>query len=222
MNTPTVGSQILLQRAVAHRHELLRSALRRAGALNRGEQIKWKSPVALDGYRECRDAEALQRLGLTGLKSPLSGFWPARGPVWDALGIAGGKTPVLVEAKAHIPEAASPRTKASPKSKELIDRSLLQARSYYSPRSKADWSATFYQYANRLAYQFFLREKNSIPSRLVFLYFTNAADVEGPTSEHEWHGAVRLLHAQLGLPTDLRRFGVFEAFVDAQAVLDTA
>jgi hypothetical protein len=221
MNVPTVGSQILLQRAIEHRPELLHSALRRAGALDRGERITWKSPLASDGYRECRDAAALQQLGLTNaLRTPLSSFWPARGAVWDALGVAGAGTPVLVEAKAHIPEAASPRSKASPKSKELIDKSLLQARRHYAPRSKADWSTIFYQYANRLAYQFFLREKNGIASRLVFLYFTNAADVEGPISEEEWRGAVRLLHAQLGLPAHLQRFGIFEAFVDARSLLD--
>ena len=114
-SSATVGSQVLQRRAVEHRPELLRSALRRSGALDRGESIAWKSPLALDGYRECRDGDALQRLGIANLlRTPLSSFWPARGPVWDALAIASTKAPILVEAKAHIPEAASPRTKASP------------------------------------------------------------------------------------------------------------
>ena len=53
-------------------------------------------------------------------------------------------------------------------------------------------------------------------SRLVFLYFVNADDVLGPMSEEEWHGAVRLIHAVLGLPKDLKRYGVFEAFLDVK------
>lgn len=222
VTSATVGSQILLQRAVEHRPELLQSALRRAGALGRGERIDWRSPLSTQGYREYRDAEALRQLGIfDSLRTPLSGFWPARGPVWDALGVV-GQVPVLLEAKAHIPEAASPPTKASPSSRELIESSLNSARRFYAPRSRADWSKVFFQYANRLAHQHFLREQNHIQSRLVFLYFTNAADVEGPATEEEWRGAIRLLHAQLGISADLKRFGVFDAYLDARSVMDAA
>ncbi len=84
------------------------------------------------------------------------------------------------------------------------------------------WSELFYQYANRLAFQFFLREKNQIASRLVFLYFTNATDVDGPATEEEWHGAIRLIHAVLGLPPDLKSFGVYEAFLDGRLLIDAA
>jgi hypothetical protein len=104
----------------------------------------------------------------------------------------------------------------------LISDSLLATRRYLSPRSKAIWIGTFYQYANRLAFQFFLRRRNGLDSRLVFLYFTNAVDVGGPASEEEWRGAIRLIHAMLGLPPDLRSFGVFEAFVDARRLADVA
>jgi len=120
--------------------------------------------------------------------------------VWDGLAIAGGVRPFLLEAKAHIPEAASPASRATPASKILIDTSLTAARRFYAPRSKSDWSGLFFQYANRLAHHYFLRERNGIASSLVFLYFTNATDMDGPASEAEWHGAVRLIHAALGLP----------------------
>jgi hypothetical protein len=155
-----------------------------------------------------------------GLNSQLSYFWPARSPVWDAFGSVGPKVPIFLEAKAHIPEAASPGTKASPLSLGLIRQSLSSARRYSAPRSRADWSGLFNQYANRLAHQYFLRQLNGIRSRLVFLYFVNANDMAGPTSEAEWHGAVRLLHAALGLPKNLSRFGVFDAFVDARLLHD--
>jgi hypothetical protein len=49
-------------------------------------------------------------LGKAGIKAlpvrPLVNFWPARGPVWDAIGTTSDGKAVFVEAKAHIPEAA--------------------------------------------------------------------------------------------------------------------
>jgi hypothetical protein len=78
------------------------------------------------------------------------------------------------------------------------------------------WSNLFYQYANRLAHQYFLKQPNGIPSILVFLYFLNADDMLGPMSEDEWHGAVRLIHAVLGVPKNLNRYGVFDVFVDVR------
>ena len=102
----------------------------------------------------------------------------------------------------------------------LIRKSLEAARRQYAPRSKADWTGTFYQYANRLAFHHFLSRTNGLKTRLVFLAFTNAADVEGPVTEEEWHGATRLLHAALGLPADLSARRVHHAFIDARALTD--
>jgi hypothetical protein len=57
-------------------------------------------------------------------------------------------------------------------------------------------------------------------SILVFLYFLNADDMLGPMSEEEWHGAVRLIHAVLGLPKALRSHGIFDAFLDTRLLQD--
>jgi hypothetical protein len=219
----SAGSQRWLQIAAHRRPELLRAALRRAGALGPREAIEWKSPTEVNKWREYRDGAALSQCGIgPNLKAPLSSFWPARGPVWDALGVTSEGLPVLVEAKAHIAEAASPGTKATPDSLVRINRSLEAARRYYAPRARAGWSGHFYQYANRLAHLYFLRKLNGIPARLVFLYFVNADDVKGPTSEAEWRGAVRLIHAVLGLPAHLENRGVYEAFVDARLLTDAS
>ena len=220
-DAPTLGSQRLLQLAVNRRPELLRSALRKSGALGRRESVTWKSPLRSDGFREYKDSAALQLLEIgDGLKVPLSAFWPSRGAVWDGLGVTSQNRPLLVEAKAHIPEAASPGTQASPKSRELIEKSLLKTRKHLAPRSKAVWTGTFYQYANRLAYQYYLRILNGIDSSLVFLDFTNAVDMDGPTTEEEWRGATRMIHAVLGLPPSLERFSVFHAYLDARHLTD--
>lgn len=215
----SAGSQRWLQVAVAKAPELLDEALCRAGAIEDGDAVHWMSPLESDRYSEYRDEEALRRLGITELVNrPLSKFWPRRGPVWDALGKSRHGRLILVEVKAHIPEAASPACKASEPSLAIIRQSMTEARGYYTPRSTADWSGSLYQYANRLAFQYLLAEVNGLPSRLIFLYFLNAADVGGPESEAEWRGAERLVHALLGLPADLKKHGVFTAHMDASVL----
>jgi hypothetical protein len=69
--------------------------------------IDWRSPRSDDEHAEYRDARFLETLGLGGLKDDLAAFWPARGPQWDALGVAPGGKVILVEAKAHAGEMAS-------------------------------------------------------------------------------------------------------------------
>jgi hypothetical protein len=214
------GSQHFLRLAVNKNPELLRSALRASGAIGAREDVAWQSPLADDArgkYREYKEGAAIRLLGLEKrIRAPLADFWPSRGPVWDALGIVGADRPVLIEAKAHIPEAVSRIKASSDASKRLIQRSLALAQRHYTRKNKEESSAPFYQYANRLAYQFWLREQNKIPSTLVFLYFLNATEMKGPTTKVEWQGAIRLIHAVLGLPADLARFGVYDAFVDAK------
>jgi hypothetical protein len=217
----SAGSQRWLQVAVNRKSQLLLSALQRSGGVGPRTSVTWHSPLEKDDFREYRDQNALDTVGISTLTKPLAEFWPARGPVWDALGITSEGNPLFIEAKAHIPETASPPSKASAaSSKELIERSLNEARRSYAPRATAVWSNLFYQYANRLAHQYFLRRVNNVKSTLVFLYFVNADDMLGPMSEEEWRGAVRLIHAVLGVPMDLRPHGVFDAFMDTRLLQD--
>ena len=221
MSFASAGSQRWLQVAVNRKPELLLTALRRCEAIGPRVSVAWQSPLEAEGFCEYQDGKALEKAGISNLKTPLEKFWPARGPVWDALGITSDGHPLFIEAKAHIPEAASPASKASSQTSiDLIEKSLEAARGYYAPRATATWSKLFYQYANRLAHHYFLKKVNGFPSILVFLYFVNADDMLGPMSEDEWHGAVRLIHAVLGLPKDLKRYGVFDAFLDARLLQD--
>ena len=184
----SAGSQRWLQLAVNRKPQLLTSALQRSGAIGSRASVTWNSPLEADDFREYRDRTALLKagVGVPNLKKPLEQFWPARGPVWDALGLTSEGHPVFVEAKAHIPEAASPATKATAAaSQDLIERSLCEARKFYAPRATANWSKLFYQYANRLAHQYFLIRLNDVPSALVFLYFLNADDMLGPMTKEE-------------------------------------
>lgn len=216
----SAGSQRWLQIAINRKPELLLGALRRSGALARRTSVTWQSPLEKDSFREYRDQAALTKAGIAKLRKPLNSFWPPRGPVWDAIGITSEGNPLLIEAKAHIAEAVSPATKASPASRKLIDQSLDEARRFYAPRARAAWNSLFYQYANRLAHQYFLRELNGKQSTLVFLYFLNADDMLGPAYEEEWQGASRVIHAALGVSKDLASHGVFDVFLDTRLLRD--
>jgi hypothetical protein len=212
------GSQRWFQTAVNLNPEVLRRALVQSGAIEASDAVEWQSPLASDQFCEYRDRPALSLAGVRDLKSPLEEFWPSRGPVWDGIGTVSGR-PLFVEAKAHVGEAASPGTRASLPSRRRIETSLAEAREFYAPSATADWCATFYQYANRLAHHYFLRVKNGVSSTLVFVYFINDRDMAGPSSEEEWHDASRLIHAALGLPADLRAHHVFDAFVDIEDLM---
>jgi hypothetical protein len=96
-----------IQELVCNRADQFALYIREAAPKVRAKAIDWRSPKAND-FREYRDGKALDALGLGTLRDELARFWPARGPVWDALGV-GQETDecFLLEAKAHIPEAQS-------------------------------------------------------------------------------------------------------------------
>lgn len=215
------GSQKWLQVSVTTAPEILNEALRRSGAIDSDDSVNWTTPLASENFREYKDGKALRCLGVNLSKRSLSDFWPRGGPVWDALGQTQKGRLVLVEAKAHILEVASPPSKAKETSLAFIRRSLEEAKKFYAPRSQTDWSSKFYQYTNRLAFQYLLAHLNGLPSRLVFVDFINATDVGGPESEAEWQGATRLIHALLGLPADLTKHGVFHVYVDVRYICKT-
>lgn len=136
----SAGSQRWLQVAVDRKPQLLTSALQRSGAIGQRVTVTWRSPLEGDDFPEYRDAAALEKTGIgsSNLKKPLETFWPMRGPGWDALGITSEGQRIFIEAKAHIPEAATPATKATATgSLDLINRSLREARSFY-PKSNSE------------------------------------------------------------------------------------
>jgi hypothetical protein len=165
----------------------------------RANDIEWVSPKP-PKHSEYRDGRAFSEVGIGTLaKRGLAAFWPRRGPVWDALGRA-RRDFLLVEAKAHVSELASPASGAKPESLVRIMATLTEVRRFYAPESRANWSGAFYQYANRLATLYLLRQLNGVRAHLVFVYFLNAKDVNGPATIAEWEAALTVMHAALGLP----------------------
>ena len=178
--------------------------------------IDWRSPLQSDDYAEYRDEDFLRRLGiLNKMKYPLSNFWPDYGPRWDALGVSDDEV-ILVEAKANIPEMVSPGTGAkNPQSINKIRNSLDEVKKYLSVSNSIDWTGTFYQYVNRIAHLYYLREKNQIKAHLLFIYFINDVTVHGPKTKDEWLGAIQTMECYLGLAKKhkLRRY-IHDIFID--------
>jgi hypothetical protein len=89
---------------------------------------------------------------------PLREFWPDRGPQWDALARSDKGHVLLIEAKAHIGEMLSPASGASPASKSQIEGAFARVIEDLAAKPKAPWTECFYQYANRLAHLWFLKQ----------------------------------------------------------------
>ena len=179
--------------------------------------IEWLSPRMEDDYAEYRDQAFPDLLGIKLSKVTLVEFWPSRGPQWDALGRMGDRAYFLVEAKGHISEIVSSSQAKSPSSKALIEKSLNATQSYLGLKKDIDLTKGFYQYANRLAHLYLLRELNNIPAYLVFVYFVNDL-THISTTKQEWMGALDLMHSLLGSNHHKLSKYIIDVFIDVAKV----
>lgn len=164
------GSLKWIRLAINEHTTPFNSAVAEACGLGDGSRIEWISPLARKGYKEHCDQACLDHLSITLPHRSLSDFWPKSGPHWDALGRTDTGEILLVEAKANVPEIVSNGTGASdPASRQLIDRSLTETKAFLRVDANIPWSGKLYQYANRLAHLYLLRELNGIPAFLVFV-----------------------------------------------------
>ena len=169
--------------------------------------IDWVSPLLSDHYAEYRDQSFLDRLsGSRYFRTPerpqqqLADFWPRFGPQWDGLAVTDKGQVLLMEAKAHIPEMVTAPTQARGESAlQKIQASLGTIKSFVNSKAPVDWSNSFYQYANRLAHLYWMRELNGHDAYLVNLFFVNDREMNGPVSEAEWQAAIRLQEVFLGV-----------------------
>jgi hypothetical protein len=184
----------------------------------KSELIEWVSPIKADKYAEYRDEDFLEIIGITGLKSPLSKFWPKNGPQWDALGKGSKKEVFLVEAKANIPELLSSCGAKSGKSRKLIQKRLKETQEFLKCKTTIDWTTGFYQYANRIVHLYFLRRLNNINAYLIFIYFVNDT-THIPTSFQKWQGTLELERKLLGLNNHRYQKYIAEVFVDVGEML---
>jgi hypothetical protein len=173
-----------------------------------GATIRWVSPLADENYREYRDGEFLERVGLGHFTKVLGAFWPNRGPSWDALGIvlenAGVIKPeiVLVEAKSYPREVYGNGCQATQPARDKIGSALQETKVWCKVARETDWLGPLYQSANRIAHLYFLLELLHVPAWLVNLYFT--ADPIGPTTREGWEQELMRSKSELGLTQPVR------------------
>ena len=171
------------------------------------EDVDWRSPLLEDHYAEYRDQSFLDRLaGSPYYRVPihaqtdLAEFWPRFGPQWDALAVTDRGQILLVEAKAHIPEMVTAPSQARGESAvQKIQASLERVKAFVNCKAPVDWSTSFYQYANRLAHLYWMRELNGHDAYLVNLFLVNDREMNGPGSAAEWQAAIRLQEVFLGV-----------------------
>jgi len=210
------GSQKWIQKLVNEKPDILNSRISAQLNFPDTDTITWLSPIAEDGYAEYRDQAFLDLLNVKLPNVSLSDFWPSRGPVWDGLGRSETGKAFLVEAKSHISEVLSPKTGAGVTSLRKIKKSLDETKSFLHSTSEHDWTSTFYQYTNRLAHLYLLRGLNKVPAYLVFVYFVNDKEMNGPKSIDEWNGALSLLTSYLGIGRHRLKKYIAEIFIDVR------
>jgi hypothetical protein len=208
------GSLKDIQVLVNKNQNLIDNLLKSAFADLSDQQIIWTSPIEQDDFAEYRDNDFLLKVGLDPTEIKLDDFWPAKGPQWDALAKTTSGHVILIEAKANIPEIVSSATGAGEVSKAIIDKSLGDTKAFLSLTNDIDWSGKFYQYTNRLAHLYFLREKCNKPTFLVNIYFIGDDTVSGPKSKQEWDGALKVLYTYLGLSRHKLSKYMTDIFID--------
>jgi len=211
-------SQKWIQRIINNQPEHLNSQIKAKLNLSRDEHIQWLSPLKDDRYSEYRDQEFIDLLGVKLTVKPLADFWPERGPQWDALGKSSSGKLFLVEAKSHIPELISSLQAGDEESIKKIKTSLEETKDYLNSRAKVEWTQCFYQYTNRIAHLYLLR-KNDLPAYLIFVYFLNDVEMNGPTTYYEWEGALRLLNSYLGIGKHKLQKFITDVYVDVRTLL---
>lgn len=213
------GSLKWIRRAVNDHPMLLDQRIRDALAIASDANISWTSPLKHDEFAEYRDDDFVRLTGAQLPRRALATFWPSRGPQWDALGRLGSTGALLLEAKANVPEIVSPGTSAEGDRLALIERSLSEVKSFLEIDPSISWRGKLYQYANRLAHLYLLRELNGQNAYMVFVYFTGDPDVDGPATAGEWHAALTVAKRVLGLPKRHRLSKyVADVFIDVSEI----
>ncbi len=215
----TKGSQKLIQDVVNDYPEILNGRIRKKIPSLSDRKIFWVSPRKEDEYAEYRDSDFLNQIGLGYLSEKLHHFWPKMGPQWDALGrTSDGEVFILVEAKANVPELVSFCGAKDGDSLKTISERLNETQRWLTCREPCiDWKCGFYQYANRLAHLYFLREKAQIEAYLIFLYF--AGDYSHiPTSQDAWNSALKLQKKLMGLSAESLTGKVIDLFMNPEEI----
>jgi hypothetical protein len=164
--------------------------------------MRWTAPLEAELFKEPVDQAFLIALGLEDAAEALRQFWPSGGPNWDALAVLGDGARrdgvLLVEAKSYPEEVYGSGCQATnPASLGIIHRSLAAAQKWFGVAPGSDWTGRLYQYANRLAHVYFLRQELQVDAWLVNLYFTYDRTTR-PTAAAQWYRVLPTFKRELG------------------------
>jgi hypothetical protein len=197
------GSQLQTQIYVNRRPEELWGALQDAlPTLPVDARLTWVSPVQEARFAEYQDVDFLRAIGLEQHAAALADFWPAGGPVWDALAVVGtdGLRPgvLLAEGKSYPDELFGGRCRASEPARSKVSDALARTQRWLGVAEDPErWMGRLYQTANRLAHLYWLREMVGVRAWRAHLLFVD--DPHGPTSRDQWIAAVESANDELGL-----------------------
>ena len=221
------GSQKWLQILVNDCPELLNRAIAEHSQEMSADSIRWLSPLRRNGYREFCGQELIEQLGIRLEKRSLKSFWPQSGnqPNWDGIGKTENSQLLLVEAKSHIKELIS-TTGATEPSLSIIRSSLTETKQHIHrvSESATDWTTGVYQYANRLAHLYLLKQLNDLDAYLVLLYFLNdkemeSGDTHAPNTAAEWESVITYQDRLMGIrQRHPLSSSIIHAFIDVNEI----
>jgi hypothetical protein len=197
------GSQLQTQIYVNRRADELDAAIRdELPTLPDDSKLTWVSPLADRAYAEYQDMDFLRAVGLEAHGASFGDFWPARGPVWDALAIVEGEGErpgvLLAEGKSYPGELFGGGCKATEPARSKIAKAITRTQGWAGIEEDPErWMGRLYQTANRLAHLYGLREVAAVRAWMTHLLFVN--DPHGPTTREEWVDAMEDANAELGL-----------------------
>lgn len=154
-----------------------------------------------------RELKGLEFIADTDVQREWMGWWPTSGnnQNWDAVGWWGelaGKQPVLVEAKANLPEIYSDCKAKSQSSRTQIEQRLQEAAGQLGVADVSMWMRRNYQFANRLAVLHFLHERG-YRAHLLLLYFVGDRQFPSrpaPATVGDWAQPLYTQKTEMGLP----------------------
>jgi hypothetical protein len=215
-------SQLYVNRQTDRLNEAALAAL--PALAERKPELEWVVPLEKPRgplrkpFAEPRDGVMLAVLGLDRLASELAEFWPARGPVWDALAVVhfqdGTRGALLAEGKNYPREmyssgtgAGKSQSEAALASRRQIERAVAWTQEgmgmpvdvprWLDPLDPQRKGSSLYQTANRLAYTVWLRSQG-VDAWLCHLLFLDDP-LHQPTSRAAWEQGLEKADRELGI-----------------------
>lgn len=156
-----------------------------------------------------KELKGLEFIDDVGVRKYWASCWPTSGnnQNWDAVGWWGepaGKQPVLVEAKANLPEIYSDCKAKSQTSCTQIEKRLREAAAKLGVVDVSNWKNRNYQLANRLAVLHILHERG-YHAHLLLLYFVGDRQFPSrpaPSTVGDWAQPLTTQKTEMGLPAN--------------------